>query len=63
MSTSGTMRGTPKGRSQIPAYQPSSNIPRPAQVDGAPATPTPSDAGAASLSSNRQKQLKKDEVE
>lgn len=66
MSSSGTIRGTPKGRTQIPSmpsYQSSSSIPRPSNLDGAPGTPTPSDAGASTLSSNRQKQLKRDEVE
>ncbi|KAI9694301.1 MAG: hypothetical protein M1820_009060 [Bogoriella megaspora] len=60
MSAAGTMRGTPKNRSQQPPFQNSpSSIPRPA-LEGHNST-APSEAGS-SISASRQKQTKRDEA-
>ena len=59
MSATGTYRGTPKGRGQVPFSNSPSNIPRPA-LESHPST-AQSDAGSG-ISASRQKQSKRDEV-
>ena len=56
MSATGTYRGTPKARGQVPFANSPSNIPRPTLDTNA------SDAGTSTLSASRQKQSKRDEV-
>lgn len=56
MSATGTYRGTPKARGQVPFTNSPSHIPRPALETNA------SDAGTSTLSASRQKQTKRDEV-
>ena len=63
MASSGTMRGTPKGRGTVPAFTNSpaaSNIPRPA-LESHPSG-SASEAGGSTMSASRQKQSKRDEV-
>lgn len=62
MASSGTMRGTPKGRGTVPAFNnsPASNIPRPA-FESHPSG-SQSEAGGSTMSASRQKQSKRDEV-
>jgi hypothetical protein len=62
MASSGTMRGTPKGRGTVPAFSnsPASNIPRPA-FESHPSA-SQSEAGGSTMSASRQKQSKRDEV-
>jgi hypothetical protein len=63
MASSGTMRGTPKGRGTVPAFTNSpaaSNIPRPA-FESHPSG-SASEAGGSTMSASRQKQSKRDEV-
>ncbi|KAF2500301.1 CBS-domain-containing protein [Lophium mytilinum] len=58
MSTTGTFKGTPKARGQVPFTNSPSSIPRPALETHA----TQSDAGTSTLSASRQKQTKRDEA-
>jgi hypothetical protein len=62
MASSGTMRGTPKGRGTVPTFSnsPASNIPRPA-FESHPSA-SQSEAGGSTMSASRQKQSKRDEV-
>jgi hypothetical protein len=63
MASSGTMRGTPKGRGTVPAFTNSpaaSSIPRPA-LESHPSG-SASEAGGSTMSASRQKQSKRDEV-
>ena len=62
MASSGTMRGTPKGRGTVPAFtnSPASSIPRPA-FESHPSG-SQSEAGGSTMSASRQKQSKRDEV-
>jgi hypothetical protein len=62
MASSGTMRGTPKGRGTVPAFanSPASSIPRPAYETHA--SGSQSEAGGSTMSASRQKQSKRDEV-
>ncbi|PMD20605.1 CBS-domain-containing protein [Hyaloscypha hepaticicola] len=63
MASSGTMRGTPKGRGTMPAFTNSpaaSSIPRPA-LETHPSG-SASEAGGSTMSASRQKQSKRDEA-
>ena len=61
-AASGTYRGTPKGRSQLPFADSPSAIPRPKLETIASTSAQSEMSGTSTMSASRQKQSKRDEV-